>query len=109
MGSYCGDAVNESRWDTPGPVQATFVQGQAVDIDVVVAVNHLVCGFGEHWGRGWLFMRDVEGTLSHSSNAPTYMLSAGDNCRHTAKNHPPSMQVEGCFPCQVCLCTMSLL
>lgn len=42
MGSYCGDAVNESRWDTPGPVQATYVQGQAVDLDVVVAVNHLV-------------------------------------------------------------------
>lgn len=24
----CGDAWNESRWDTPGPVQATYVEGQ---------------------------------------------------------------------------------
>jgi hypothetical protein len=40
--SLCGDAPGEDRWDMPGPVQATYTAGQVVDIDVVIAVNHLV-------------------------------------------------------------------
>lgn len=42
--SLCGGAPGwDSRWDTPGPVgHAIYVKGQVIDIDVLVAVNHLV-------------------------------------------------------------------
>lgn len=38
---YCGDAYNQRRWDVPGQTQASYVQGQQVSVDFVIATNHL--------------------------------------------------------------------
>jgi hypothetical protein len=38
---YCGDPFNETRWDRPGRLMATYAAGQAINLDVVVAINHL--------------------------------------------------------------------
>lgn len=39
--SICGDAFGETKWDTPGPVSATYVSGQTITTDIVFAQNHL--------------------------------------------------------------------
>eukprot|EP00878_Enallax_costatus_P029665 GHUV01032205.1.p1 GENE.GHUV01032205.1~~GHUV01032205.1.p1 ORF type:complete len:275 (+),score=48.24 GHUV01032205.1:164-988(+) len=38
---YCGDAYNQQRWDVPGSTQASYVQGQEITVDFVIATNHL--------------------------------------------------------------------
>lgn len=40
--SLCGDAPGETKWEAAGAVQATYTAGQVMDIDSVIAVNHLV-------------------------------------------------------------------
>eukprot|EP00775_Hariotina_reticulata_P008431 gene8431-8614_t len=37
----CGDAAWESKWDQPGPVQAEYSEGQVIQIDILIAVNHV--------------------------------------------------------------------
>ncbi len=37
----CGDMHNESKWDVPGDVQATYTSGQTIKLDVIFAQNHL--------------------------------------------------------------------
>ncbi|WIA21942.1 hypothetical protein OEZ85_004308 [Tetradesmus obliquus] len=37
----CGDSYNEKKWDVPGEVQQTYISGQEITIDTMIAVNHL--------------------------------------------------------------------
>jgi len=37
----CGDPHYETKWDNPGEVTATYVPGQVINIDTVIAVNHM--------------------------------------------------------------------
>eukprot|EP00775_Hariotina_reticulata_P005826 gene5826-6067_t len=37
----CGDKVSEQHWDMPGKVQATYKQGQVINVDFLIAENHL--------------------------------------------------------------------
>ncbi|KIZ01099.1 hypothetical protein MNEG_6862 [Monoraphidium neglectum] len=39
--NYCGDAHNEDRWDKPTSPVVTYTTGQVINVDVVVAVNHM--------------------------------------------------------------------
>ncbi len=41
MGSICGDAVGESKWDRPGQLGGTYKSGQELKTDIVFAQNHL--------------------------------------------------------------------
>jgi hypothetical protein len=39
----CGNAAadNVQNWNVPGPIQATYVEGQQVDFKVVITAHHL--------------------------------------------------------------------
>lgn len=37
----CGDAVGETKWDTPGQIGQTYAAGQKITTDIVFAQNHL--------------------------------------------------------------------
>lgn len=39
--NYCGDAHDEKRWDVPGPPVVTYAEGQVINVDVLVAVQHM--------------------------------------------------------------------
>jgi len=41
--SICGDAWNETKWDTPGPMawSGKYKAGQTVNVDVLFAQNHM--------------------------------------------------------------------
>jgi hypothetical protein len=52
----CGDAWNETKFGHPGNVEATYKAGQAINVDVLVAINHMgnfkmhVCPLKGHQG-----------------------------------------------------------
>ena len=38
---FCGDAVGQTKWDTPGQVATTYKAGSTISVDVLFAQNHL--------------------------------------------------------------------
>jgi hypothetical protein len=41
MRGSCGDPHWETKWDNPQSVQTSYYPGQVINVDVVVAVNHM--------------------------------------------------------------------
>ncbi|GBF94921.1 hypothetical protein Rsub_08164 [Raphidocelis subcapitata] len=37
----CGDKADQYKWDAPGTPQITYIPGQEINIDAVIAVNHM--------------------------------------------------------------------
>lgn len=96
-----GDAYYETRWDVPGPIQTTYVSGQTINVDIVVAVNHLgrmslqICQLDAKPGAGKCKVRGVAASSRQDSCGaqPPMQPPAGTcNCMPTRDQEPPHVE-----------------